>query len=53
MQQLFPDYGDTVPVYKCFMNGEDFDESSNLICGLAENVWGAADAYDAIGRGMP
>ncbi|CZT21574.1 uncharacterized protein RCC_07438 [Ramularia collo-cygni] len=53
VQHLFPDYGDVISVYKCFMNGQNFDEGSNLLCGLAENVWGAADAYDAVGRGLP
>lgn len=53
VQYLFPNYGNTTPVYKCFMNGQKFDEKSSLLCGLAEDVWGAADAFDAIGRGMP
>lgn len=52
VQYLFPSYGATAPVYKCFMNEQNFVESSNLVCGLAENVWGAADAYDAVGRGV-
>lgn len=52
VQYLFPTYGDTTPVYKCFMNGQRFDESSNLICDLSEDIWGAADAYDAVGRGV-
>lgn len=53
VQYLFPSYGDTAPVYKCFMNGQAFDELSSLICGLSVDVWGAADAFDVIGRGVP
>lgn len=53
VQYLFPNYGSTAPVYKCFMNGQNFVEDSSLTCGLAENVWGVADAFDAVGRGVP
>lgn len=51
VQYMFPAYG-TTPYWQCYANEGKWDAEKNLLCNLTTNIWGEADAFDAVGRGM-
>ncbi|KAF2170798.1 hypothetical protein M409DRAFT_51054 [Zasmidium cellare ATCC 36951] len=52
VQYMFPAYGVT-PFWQCYANDHKFDADTDLLCNLTTNIWGEADAYNALGRGQP
>ncbi|KAK4501378.1 hypothetical protein PRZ48_007186 [Zasmidium cellare] len=52
VQYMFPAYGVT-PFWQCYANDHKFDADTDLLCNLTTNIWGEADAYNALGRGKP
>ncbi|KAF1346062.1 hypothetical protein BDV97DRAFT_34410 [Delphinella strobiligena] len=50
VQYTLPDYNVT-PVWKCYYNNHTLNTATDIECGKSETIWGAADGFNAIGRG--
>lgn len=51
VQQMFTDYGTTLPYFMCYGNDHKLNVTADLLCGLAEGIYGTACGFNACGRG--